>query len=162
MMLVYVLRVCVHLKTGSYPVQYDACHSPVMCNRLRGLVGGLECDVAVWAYSATCWLYAEHTIPRAVQVPLVESLNGRRINQLQCLYNCSPFLNTAEVQHGGGQRNVGTLFKERTRVYIPQMWKIFQRGTHLHLYFVCSFKCVHTYTVPNELEGSFTQCASTF
>lgn len=97
-----------HLHIGSYPVQYETCHSPVMCNRLRGPIDCLQCGMAMWTYSAAHWLDAEHTVPTTVKVPLVESLNGRRINQLYCLYDHSCILNTAKVHHRGGQGHCGT------------------------------------------------------
>lgn len=108
MVFVCVLWACVHLHIGSYPVQYETCHSPVMCNRLCGSIDCFQSGMAMWAYSATCWLDAEHTVPTTVQVPLVYSHNRRGINQLHCLYDCSSFLNAAKVHHRGGQWNFGT------------------------------------------------------
>lgn len=89
-------------------MQYKTCHSPVMCNRLCGPVDCLQNGMAVGADSATCWLDAEHTVPTTVQVQLIDCLNRGRIKQLQCLHDCSSFLNTAKVHQRGGQGNFGT------------------------------------------------------
>lgn len=70
-----VLMMFVYTFIFSYPVQYETCHSPVMCNRLCRPIDCLQCCTAMWAYSATCWLHAEHTVPTTVKVPLVDSLN---------------------------------------------------------------------------------------
>lgn len=101
-----------HLHIGSYSVQYETCHSSVMYNRLCGPIDSRQCGMAVWVYSATRWLNAEHTVPTTVKVPLIDSLNGRRINQLHCLLDCFSFLNTAKVHHRGGQGNFGTYKKK--------------------------------------------------
>lgn len=59
----------------SYPVQYKTHHSPVVCESLCGPVHCLHCYTAMWVYSATCWLYAEHTVSATVKIPLVDSLS---------------------------------------------------------------------------------------
>ena len=73
----------------------------------------------MWAYSATRWLDAEHAVPAAVKVPLVGSLNRRRVNQLHRLYDRLSFLNAAKVQHRGGQGHRGTwLEKENLFIHV--------------------------------------------
>lgn len=105
---IFMSVLCINLHIASYLMQYETCHSPVVCNGLCGPINCFQCNMAMRAYSATCWLDTEHTMPITVYVPLVDGLGWRRINQIHRLFDCFALLNTAKVEHRGRQGNIGT------------------------------------------------------